>query len=307
MAETQEKTKRPAFQFYPADWRKDVELQSCSMTAQGLWINVMCIAHECEPYGHLMVNGKPMTLAQLGRQVGLSLKECEALIAELMDAGVIRRTEQGAYFSKRMVQDEVTRNARAAGGKSGAEHGAKGASHGKKGGRPAQPKGGFETPLDDEPKPPPSSSSSSSSSDLDKEPYGSVGSADDPGDKKNPKEDEKTELPACPVQKVVDLYHEVLPELPKVRLLNDGRRRSIQKLWKWVLTSKKTDKTARATNAEEALAWIQQYFTIARGNDFLMGRTPRTGEHVNWQCDLDFLLTDRGMKHVIEKTQKVAA
>lgn len=143
--------------------------------------------------------------------------------------------------------------------------------------------------------------------DTDKEPKGSVGSADASGDKKNAEEGAKPGLPVCPVQKVVDLYHEVLPELPKVRLLNDGRRKSIQKLWKWVLTSKKTDKTARATNAEEALAWIQQYFTIARGNDFLMGRSPRSGEHANWQCDLDFLLTDRGMKHVIEKTQKVAA
>ncbi len=141
----------------------------------------------------------------------------------------------------------------------------------------------------------------------DKEPNGSVGSADLPGDKKNTEEGEKPGLPACPVQKVVDLYHEVLPELPKVRLLNDARRRAVQKLWKWVLTSKKTDKTPRATNAQEALGWIQQYFTIARGNDFLMGRTVRTGEHANWQCDLDFLLTDRGMKHVIEKTQKVAA
>lgn len=140
-----------------------------------------------------------------------------------------------------------------------------------------------------------------------KEPNGSVGSADLSGDKKNSEEGEKPSLPICPVQKVVDLYHEVLPELPRVRLLNDGRRRAVGKLWKWVLTSKKTDGNARATNAEEALAWIRQYFTIARGNDFLMGRTVRTGEHANWQCDLDFLLTDRGMKHVIEKTQKVAA
>lgn len=140
-----------------------------------------------------------------------------------------------------------------------------------------------------------------------KEPNGSVGSADDLGDKKTSEEGAKPGLPVCPVQKVVDLYHEVLPELPKARLLNDGRRKTIQKLWKWVLTSKKTDTTPRATNAEEALEWLKQYFTIARGNDFLMGRTVRTGEHANWQCDLDFLLTDRGMKHVIEKTQKVAA
>ena len=83
--------KRPAFQFYPADWRKDVELQSCSMAAQGLWINVMCLAHECEPYGHLTINGKAMTPAQLGRQVGLSARECETLLDELIDAGVARK------------------------------------------------------------------------------------------------------------------------------------------------------------------------------------------------------------------------
>ncbi|MBF6632109.1 MAG: hypothetical protein ITG01_13315 [Comamonas sp.] len=140
-----------------------------------------------------------------------------------------------------------------------------------------------------------------------KEPNGSVGTADLPGDKKNSEEGAKPGLPICPVQKVVDLYHEVLPELPKAKLLNDGRRKAIGKTWKWVLSTAKTDGQPRATNAAEALEWLKQYFTIARGNDFLMGRTTRTGEHANWQCDLDFLLTDRGMKHVIEKTQKVAA
>lgn len=143
--------------------------------------------------------------------------------------------------------------------------------------------------------------------DTDKEPNGSVGSADDSGDKKNSQEGAKPGLPVCPVQKVVDLYHEVLPEMPKVRLLSDGRRKAISKVWKWVLTTAKTDGQPRATNAVEALDWLKQYFTIARGNDFLMGRSPRTGEHAGWQCDLDFLLTDRGMKHVIEKTQKASA
>lgn len=156
--------KRPAFQFYPADWRKDVELQSCSMAAQGLWINVMCLAHECEPYGHLTINGKGMNPAQLGRQVGLSAKECETLLAELIDSGVARRTDEGVIFSSRMVRDEDLRNRRAAGGKDGAEHGEKGAEAGSKGGRPRKDKGGFETPLPGFEKPPPSSSSSSSSS-----------------------------------------------------------------------------------------------------------------------------------------------
>lgn len=164
--------KRPSFQFYPADWRKDTALQFCSLAARGLWVEMMCIAHECEPYGYLMVNGKPMTTAQIGRLVGISGKECSKLLDELFDAGVPSKTADGAIFSRRMVRDEETREKRAAGGKSGAEHGAKGGSYGIKGGRPAKQKTPQETPLSDDgrgvsepPKePPPSSSSSSSSS-----------------------------------------------------------------------------------------------------------------------------------------------
>ena len=152
--------KRPAFQFYPADWRKDMALQSCSVAARGLWVEMLCIAHECEPYGHLTVNGKPMTAAQIGRHTGLTERECAKLVAELEDAGVVSRTAEGVLYSRRMVRDEDLRNRRAEGGKGGAEHGAKGAEHGMKGGRPAQGRGVSEPPI----QPPPSSSSSSSSS-----------------------------------------------------------------------------------------------------------------------------------------------
>lgn len=168
--------KRPAFQFYPADWRKDAALQSCSIAAQGLWINILCIAHECEPYGHMTVNGKAMTPAQIGRLVGLSAKECEKLLGELLEAGVSSVREDGGIFSRRMVRDEDLRNRRSDGGGAGAEHGAKGGKHGSKGGRPTKARGVSEPPLPpaEEPpletdphppiKPPPSSSSSSSTS-----------------------------------------------------------------------------------------------------------------------------------------------
>lgn len=144
-----------------------------------------------------------------------------------------------------------------------------------------------------------------------KEPNGSVGGADpnpDPktGSGKKPDAPAKPGLPNCNAQAVVDLYHATLRELPKVRLMTDARRKAIAKLWKWVLTSKKTDNTPRAETAEQALAWIRDYFTRARDNDFLMGRGQRSGEHANWQCDFDFLLTERGMKHVIEKTRTAA-
>ena len=167
--------KRPAFQFYPADWRKDNQLQSCSLAAQGFWMNAMCIAHECEPYGHLVLNGKPMQPHQLGKLIGVSAKDADKLIKELEQHGVVSRCENGCLFSRRMVRDERLRQARASGGDAGA-------GHGKKGGRP--PKGErIENPLPDTARgfsekpltpsqnnPPASSSSSSASAEKEKKP-----------------------------------------------------------------------------------------------------------------------------------------
>jgi hypothetical protein len=156
--------KRPAFQFYPADWRKDIELKACSIAARGLWIELMCLAHECEPYGHLTVNGRAMTPAQIAGQVGVPSAQCKVLLQELLDNGVARQTPEGVIFSKRMTEDERIRTVRAEGGKAGSEHGVKGAEHGSKGGRPKKETGDKKPPLQPPLEPPPSSSSSSSSS-----------------------------------------------------------------------------------------------------------------------------------------------
>ncbi|NMM06017.1 hypothetical protein [Polaromonas sp.] len=113
----------------------------------------------------------------------------------------------------------------------------------------------------------------------------------------------RASLPTCPTQSVIDLYHEVLPELPAVRLLNDARKKGISNFWKFALTSKRFDGTSRANDAESAMAWIREYFELARENDFLMGRGVKSGTHENWTCDIDFLLSEKGKKHVIEKTK----
>jgi DNA-binding Lrp family transcriptional regulator len=67
----------------------------------------------------LSVNGKGMTAAQIGRQVGLSPREADNLLRELEDNGVIRRTDDGVIYSHRMVKDERLRNIRADAGRLG--------------------------------------------------------------------------------------------------------------------------------------------------------------------------------------------
>lgn len=110
----------------------------------------------------------------------------------------------------------------------------------------------------------------------------------------------------CPYAQIVSLYHEHLPSLPRAKLMPPARQRAMRKAWGWVLSSTTSDGKRRASTADEALHWLAGYFARANDNDFLMGRTPRSAEHKDWRCDIDFLLTDRGMRHVIERTQDAA-
>jgi hypothetical protein len=114
----------------------------------------------------------------------------------------------------------------------------------------------------------------------------------------------------CPYDTIVAAYHIELPTLPKV-LVRDGklwtaRQKAMRELWGWVLSSRKSDGTPRAETAEQALEWLAGYFRRASENDFLMGRTHSGEAHKNWRCDFDYLLTQRGLKSVIEKTQDAA-
>lgn len=98
--------KRPWMKWYPADWRADPKLRMCSLAARGLWADLIALMHEAEPYGHLLINGKAPTSAQLANLVGCGgSKEVDRLLAELSDADVFSRNEAGTIYSRRMVRD----------------------------------------------------------------------------------------------------------------------------------------------------------------------------------------------------------
>src|SRR5437868_11970261 len=98
---------RPWFKFYPSDWRADQALRLCSAAARGLWLECLCLMHEAEPYGYLLVNGKPVTEAQLAALTGVAAPELAELITELDAAGVFSRTAEGVITSRRMIRDAV--------------------------------------------------------------------------------------------------------------------------------------------------------------------------------------------------------
>ncbi|WP_454762357.1 hypothetical protein [Caulobacter segnis] len=98
-------TAQPWMKFYPRDWRGDQALRVVSLSARGLWIEMICIMHEATPYGHLMVGDQPLAESALARVVGASVEEIQAMLVELSAAGVLRRTRAGVIFSKRMTDD----------------------------------------------------------------------------------------------------------------------------------------------------------------------------------------------------------
>lgn len=111
--------KRPSFQFYPSDWLRDTALRTCSVSARGLWMDMLCFMHEGNPYGVLKVGNKVILPANLAVMVGATLPEVEGWLDELESAGVFDRGDDGEIMSRRMIRDESLRNKRAAGGKLG--------------------------------------------------------------------------------------------------------------------------------------------------------------------------------------------
>lgn len=93
--------------FYPRDWRGDQALRAVSIAARGLWMECLCIMHEAKPYGHLMLNGKPVGDDALARMTGASVDEVSGLMSELRQAGAFSVTREGVIFSRRMTKDHA--------------------------------------------------------------------------------------------------------------------------------------------------------------------------------------------------------
>jgi hypothetical protein len=112
--------KLPAFQFYPGDWRKDPGVQALDFHDRGVWLEIICLMHESEERGKLMLNGAPMPEEALARLLGLDKQNLTNVLTTLLTYGVASRCEKsGALMCRRMVRDENIRKIRTEAGKKG--------------------------------------------------------------------------------------------------------------------------------------------------------------------------------------------
>lgn len=96
----------PWIKFFPTDWQADDAVKSCSLSARGLWIEMLCVMQKSDPRGYLTINGNPIAPAKMASLCGAPVATVNKALTELEAAGVFSRTEGGVIYSRRMVRDQ---------------------------------------------------------------------------------------------------------------------------------------------------------------------------------------------------------
>lgn len=96
---------------------------------------------------------------------------------------------------------------------------------------------------------------------------------------------EEEEQGRVPYRQIVDAYHTLLPELPRVSKLTETRRRHIRARWH---------------NEMGYLDEWEKYFKLVKRSRFLMGRTGGNGARGPFLANFDFLIRESTLVKVVE-------
>lgn len=113
---------KPYFNFFPADWLSDAGLRRCSLAARGLWIDLICLLHQCPNRGVLADSaGRPWLDHEIAGAVGGDPTAVGEALRELLSKGVAGRDQLGAIFCRRMVREQDVSSKRREAGRLGAD------------------------------------------------------------------------------------------------------------------------------------------------------------------------------------------
>ena len=83
-----------------------------------------------------------------------------------------------------------------------------------------------------------------------------------------------------PHQQIMDLYNNICTNLPKVKTLNNNRKKAISARWK---------------HYKGDINVFKELFEKANTSDWLIGTNPK-----NWVADFDWILADKNMPRILE-------
>lgn len=92
-------------------------------------------------------------------------------------------------------------------------------------------------------------------------------------------------VPSCPHRQIIDLYHEILPQLPRIEVISKSRQRAIQARWR----------------EHPGIDLFREFFNRVADSPFLLGKVPpRNGRERPFRANIDWLMTDRNFTRVTE-------
>ena len=104
--------------------------------------------------------------------------------------------------------------------------------------------------------------------------------------------------PFCPHDEIIAMYHEQLPELPRMRVRNSDRDTLLRTRWKESL--QRLQAAGRQGTREEGLAWWHKYFALVRASPLLMGQVEQRGRDSPWMASFEWLIRPKNFAKVIE-------
>ena len=105
---------------------------------------------------------------------------------------------------------------------------------------------------------------------------------------------------SCPVQEIVNLYHEHMPENPAVLILDAERIDAITNRWHEASQLSMQPFGNYKTVGAGLEAWAE-FFKICAASEFLTGKVPPPfGRTASFLADFDFLMSQKGFKGCIE-------
>ena len=93
--------------------------------------------------------------------------------------------------------------------------------------------------------------------------------------------------PDCPHQEIIEIYHETLPSLRRVRVWSDKRKRYLQARWK--------EECER-----QSLDWWKRFFEYVGKSDFLTGKVNGSAGRPRFLADLEWIVTESNFAKIIE-------
>lgn len=111
--------------------------------------------------------------------------------------------------------------------------------------------------------------------------------------KRSASDPSRYQVPDCPYDRLLDVYHEALPMLARVVVFSPQRKTSLRSRWVEVCAAEKYD-------LDDGVQWFKDFLFGIRKSKFLTGNSsPSPGRSV-FKADLEWLLAPKNFAKVVE-------